>query len=53
MTVIPATSVPVPPLRMGRLRGALSSYAFRVILQGLFTIWAVMTFTFVLIRLMP
>jgi peptide/nickel transport system permease protein len=53
MTAIPASSVPVPPFRVGRLRGALTSYTFRVILQGLFTIWAVMTFTFVLIRLMP
>jgi peptide/nickel transport system permease protein len=53
MTAIPATSAPAHPFRPGRLRGALTSYAFRVIFQGLFTIWAVMTFTFVLIRLMP
>jgi peptide/nickel transport system permease protein len=29
------------------------SYTFRVIAQGLFTIWAVTTFTFFIIRLMP
>lgn len=31
----------------------LKSYTFRVILQGIITIWAVITFTFFLIRLMP
>lgn len=36
-----------------RLRTFRRSYTVRVIVQGLFTIWAVMTFTFFLIRLMP
>jgi peptide/nickel transport system permease protein len=36
-----------------RLRQFISGYTFRVILQGLITIWAVITFTFFLIRLMP
>ncbi|MBK8136980.1 MAG: ABC transporter permease [Chloroflexi bacterium] len=31
----------------------LKSYTLRVILQGILTIWAVITFTFFLIRLMP
>jgi peptide/nickel transport system permease protein len=31
----------------------IGSYTFRVILQGLLTIWAASTFTFVLIRLLP
>ncbi len=35
------------------MRRILRSYAFRVIAQGLFTIWAVTTFTFILIRQMP
>lgn len=34
-------------------RRALTGYTARTILQGLLTIWAVMTFTFVLIRQMP
>lgn len=36
-----------------RLGEALSSYTARVLLQGLFTVFAVMTFTFFLVRLMP
>jgi peptide/nickel transport system permease protein len=36
-----------------RLRRLRKSYAVRVLLQGVITIWAVMTFTFFLIRLMP
>lgn len=34
-------------------RKLLRSYTFRTIMQGLITVWAVMTFTFFLIRLMP
>jgi peptide/nickel transport system permease protein len=34
-------------------RRVFSSYAFRTIFQGIITIWAVMTFTFVMIRQMP
>src|SRR5258705_2258538 len=36
-----------------RLRKFRKSYTVRVVAQGLFTIWAVMTFTFFLIHLMP
>ena len=36
-----------------RLRKFRKSYTVRVIVQGLFTIWAVTTITFFLIRLMP
>lgn len=36
-----------------RLRKIRKSYTFGVIVQGLLTIWAVMTFTFFLIHLMP
>ena len=36
-----------------RLRRMTSSYTFRVILQGLITIWAATTFTFVLVRALP
>ena len=36
-----------------RLRRLTRSYTFRIIVQGLITIWAVTTFTFFLIRLMP
>ncbi len=36
-----------------RLRRITRSYLFRVLLSGLITIWAVTTFTFVLIRQMP
>src|SRR5215475_9066719 len=35
------------------LRKLHKSYVVRVLAQGLLTIWAVMTFTFFLIRLMP
>lgn len=37
----------------GLLRRVVRSYTLRVVLQGLLTIWAVTTFTFFLIRLMP
>jgi peptide/nickel transport system permease protein len=36
-----------------RLQKITSSYAFRIIIQGLLTAWVVTTFTFVLIRLLP
>ena len=39
-------------LRKG-IRRLLTGYTTRTLLQGLLTIWAVMTFTFVLIRQMP
>lgn len=38
---------------MQRVKDITSSYIFRVVIQGLITIWAVTTFTFVLIRLLP
>lgn len=58
------TSIPTPrpvaaaPPRSPRslrtfLGGLWNSYSFRVLIQSLVTIWAVTTFTFVLIRLMP
>ncbi|MGJ3239042.1 MAG: ABC transporter permease [Anaerolineae bacterium] len=42
-----------PPTWRERLQAVTSSYTFKVILQGLITIWAASTFTFVLIRLLP
>ncbi len=42
-----------PPLESGWLSRVVSSYAVRTLLQALLTIWAVVTFTFFLIRLMP
>lgn len=36
-----------------RIHERFSSYTLRVLLQGLLTVWAVTTFTFFLIRLMP
>lgn len=58
-TSVPAQS-PTTPVPMGlhrpwhvRVRESLTSYTVRVLLQGLLTIWAVMTFTFFLVRLMP
>lgn len=41
-----------PTLRM-RLRRIWRSYLFRVVIQGLITIWAVTTLTFFMIRQMP
>ncbi len=35
------------------MRTLLKSYPFRVLVQAVFTIWAVTTFTFALVRLMP
>jgi peptide/nickel transport system permease protein len=40
------------PLRQ-RLSALWNSYSVRIVLQSLLTVWAVTTFTFVLIRLMP
>lgn len=58
MATIPATGaaahVSRPPLTLPqRLRRVWRSYWFRTLMSGLFTIWAVTTFTFFLIRLMP
>jgi len=39
--------------QQGILRRLRSNYTFNVLMQGLVTIWAVTTFTFFLIRLMP
>ena len=36
-----------------RVKNALTSYTFRTVIQGLITVWAVITFTFFLIRLLP
>lgn len=36
-----------------RLKEITSKYAFRIVVQGLLTAWAVTTFTFILIRLLP
>jgi len=43
----------VPVTFSKRLGNLTSSYIFRVVIQGLITIWAVTTFTFVLIRMLP
>ncbi len=51
MTTTTFSSVPTsPPKFWSRLR---RSYAFRALLQAIFTAWLVVTVTFVLIRLMP
>lgn len=45
-----------PPSRLQlrkRIRRLLTSYAVRTLFQGVLTIWAVVTFTFILIRQMP
>src|SRR5579872_4547228 len=44
---------PSPLSWRGRFNKFRRSYVVRVVLQGLLTIWAVMTFTFFLVRLMP
>src|SRR3954466_7868081 len=41
------------PSWRARLRKFRKSYTLRVVAQGLLTIWAVTTFTFFIIRLMP
>ncbi|MBK8023188.1 MAG: ABC transporter permease [Chloroflexi bacterium] len=61
MTAIPAarssdattSGAPRPLTLRGRLRRIWRSYWFKVIFQGLVTIWAVMTLTFFMIRQMP
>ncbi len=42
-----------PPVTSNWLQRVVSSYAVRTLLQALLTVWAVVTFTFFLIRLMP
>ncbi len=52
--IAPPNRAPTPTAPLLRvLQGLWGSYSVRVLLQSLITIWAVMTFTFVLIRLMP
>ncbi len=46
-TPLPATGV------LARLRRIYRNYTLRVVIQALITIWAVITFTFFLVRLMP
>jgi len=50
---IPKTLSGPPPLESTWLRRFVSSYAVRTLLQALLTVWAVVTFTFFLVRLMP
>jgi peptide/nickel transport system permease protein len=53
-TPVPPVHTPGPLQMIFRpIRLVTSSYAGRILLQSLFTIWAVTTFTFFLIRLMP
>ena len=47
-----AASAPISD-RLQRLRRIYRNYTVRVLLQALVTVWAVITFTFFLIRLMP
>ena len=43
-----------PPHRLyNGVKRVVNSYIFRVVIQGILTLWAVTTFTFVLIRQMP
>ncbi len=59
MDAVPIQTDPTSPGRSRRsglkkrARQILGSYTLRVLLQGLLTIWAVTTFTFVMIRQMP
>lgn len=50
---VPGRENSAPGTFSKRLKNLTSSYIFRVIIQGLITIWAVTTFTFVLVRLLP
>lgn len=50
--VITTEDTPQNPIWQ-RLKAITRSYTFRVVVQGLITIWAATTFTFVLIRLLP
>src|SRR5690606_26638890 len=47
------TAAAPPPRLLDGLRNLYTNYTVRTILQALVTIWAVITFTFFLIRLMP
>lgn len=53
----PQPAAPPTPNKSARqgfsLKDITGSYFFRVVIQGLITIWAVTTFTFFLVRLMP
>ncbi|MDX2160817.1 MAG: ABC transporter permease [bacterium] len=49
----PYTAPSASPTFLDLARRLFRSYAFRVTAQGIFTIWAVTTFTFILIRQMP
>jgi peptide/nickel transport system permease protein len=51
---IEAVQPPTPVQRLLRIiKRFVRSYAFRVVVQGILTLWAVTTFTFFLIRKMP
>lgn len=52
-TAQPSSPTKPPPSIASRLRATTETYTFRVILQGLLTVWAATTFTFFLIRLLP
>ncbi len=53
MTAAPeATATAGPPI-LKSLKRVAESYTTRVVVQGMLTLWAVTTFTFFLIRLMP
>lgn len=51
--VMQPTAAAPPPRLLDGLRNLYTNYTVRTILQALVTIWAVITFTFFLIRLMP
>jgi len=53
MSALASSPPQTPAGLLLRLRRLTRSYTFRIVLQGLITIWAVTTFTFFLIRLMP
>lgn len=53
-SISPPRQAVIPPSRLTQIvRGLWNSYAIRIVLQSILTIWAVTTFTFVIIRLMP
>lgn len=49
----PLETAASPPVTLNPLRRLYGNYVVRTVLQALVTIWAVVTFTFFLIRLMP
>lgn len=53
--VSPGHTQPIQPQNTiyGMVKRFTSSYTFRVVIQGFFTLWVVTTFTFILIRKMP